>query len=241
MRRPYADRRAAMTCVPPADYRTYAFSDSSYWIGPTGGTITPLLLRAVLYISAVPSTAQRIITMYESAAVHGVRMFTGGTGLSSIQALWGGSGGYQITPQYTITSSDVGRLMVVHSWADTAGHIAIGGAEVGSGSAAVTVTQPASTTRFTVGRSQHNSGYACDPGISVVALTLGSVAMTPSEVAADAAAIMSHTRGIVIPSFSGELYRYFAEDVVTSTDWHDRIGDDCTLVRTGSPAVSVVP
>lgn len=238
MRRGLRGRRACTTL--PRDYRAHAFSDSAYWQGPTGGTITPRMLRAVLYVSAVPSTAQRVIAGYESSAVHGVRLYTGTVG-ASIQALWGGSGGLAVTPSYTITAGDVGKLMVVHSWDDTVGHLAIAGAEIGSGSSAVTVTQPASTARFTIGRFQHNSGYACDPGISVVAVTLGSVAMTLSEVAADAAAIMSRRRGIVIPAFTGELYRYVANDVQTPGDWHDRIGDDCTLTMTGSPSVSVVP
>lgn len=225
----------------PADYMAGSFSDVDFWQGPTGGTITPRLLRAVLYVSAIPSTSQRVAMAYESSVTHGVRLFTGQGGLASIQVLWGGSGGFQITPQYTITTGDVGKLLVVHSWVDTVGRIAIGGAEVGTGSGAVTVTQPDTASRFTVGRFQYNGGFSCDPGINVVALTLGSTAMTLSEVATDAAVIMSRKRDISIPVFTGELYRYFARDVASVASWYDRAGDDCTLARNGSPTVRPVP
>ena len=237
-------RRPLVSGIPadlvPSDYAVHALGDSAYYQGPTGLITTPRTVRLVLYITAIPSTSLRVIYMHESAAVHGVRVFTGNGG-TTISALFGGSGGYAISPAYTITSGDLGKLMVVHAWCDTVAHLAIGGAEVGSGSSAVTVTTPASTARPTVGRFQHGAGYGADPGVRVLCVCQGDTAMTLPQVAADAAAIMSRSRGLVYPSLPGEVLRYVASDLVTSTDWHDRDGDDHTLVRTGTPTVARVP
>ena len=238
-------RRPIATAIPSGlvmpDYRLGGLSDTAYLQGPAGVGGTPITIRAVLYIAAIPSTAQRILFMLENASVHGARLFTGHGGLAAIQALYGGSGGFQITPQYTIGAGDVGKLMVVHTTVDTVARLAVGGAEVGSGSSAVTVTAPGASARVTVGRSQHNLGFAADPNIGIVSLCVSATAMTMPQIAADAAAIMGRSRGLVFPELPGETMRYVAADIAGGGDWHDRVGDDCTLTRVGSPTVTRVP
>lgn len=234
-------RRPLVSGIPadlvPSDYHVSGFSDSAYLQGSLGVGGTPQTIRLVLYISALPGTPQRVLYMHENASVHGARIYTG-NGAVELRALFGGSGGLQITPGYAFVAGDVGKLMVVHAWVDTVAHLAVGGAEVGSGSSAVTVTAPGGTARVTVGRSQHNLGYAADPGVKILSICQSGTAITPAQVAADAAAIMSRARGLVYPALPGETLRYVANDLVTSTDWHDRTGDDCTLTRTGTLTVA---
>lgn len=178
---------------------------------------------------------------FENASVHGARLYTGHGGLPAIRAIFGGSGGYQTTSGYQFSAPNVGKLFVVHAWVDTVAHLAFAGAEIGSGTSAVTVTAPGGTARVTLGRYQHSTGYGADPDIGILAVSMSSTAMTALEVATDAAEIMSRTHGISLPPIPGESVRWVARDIANGGAWHDRIGDDCTLTATGAPSVTRVP
>lgn len=233
-RRPVSSARAS-------DYYAADWSDSAYYQGPLGTGPTPNCIRLVGFCRAVPSTSTRILVSFENASVHGARLYTGHGGLPAIRAIFGGSGGYQTTSGYQFSSPNVGRLFVVHAWCDTVAHLAFAGAEIGSGTSAVTVTAPGGTARVTLGRYQHSTGYGADPDIGILAVSMSATPMTPSEVAADAAEIMSRSRGIALPPIPGEAVRWVARDIATGGNWRDRVGDDCTLTVTGSPTVTRVP
>lgn len=236
MRRGLRARRSVVG-VRPSEYYLSGTTDSDYYQGSAGVGGIPRAMRLVGYVTSLPSTSQRVIYMQENASAHGARLFTGYLGVASIHALFGGSGGVQVTSGFTFSASDVGKIFVAHAWEDGTGHLAIGGAEVGTATAAVTVTDPGGTARVTLGRSQHSGGYAGST-IGIVSLCVSSAPMTLSQVAADAAEIMDRTRGMALPAMPSEMLRYVARDIATGGSWRDRTGDDCTLTRTGSPSVT---
>lgn len=226
---------------PPAPRYAWDWADTRYYQGPAG-VGCPLIgtVRLGLYVQSVPDTAQRLVSGHISNAQHGWRLQTGISGAGDLFGLAGGSGGYVLSPVYTVTAGDVGKLLLVHMVKDTVLRLAVGGAEIGTGSAAVTITDPGVNGALCVGRYQHIGGFSGSP-LGVVHMSISPTAMTMSEIADDAAVIMSRTRGIVWPTLPGEQYRYDAADIETSSDWHDRVSDGCTLAETGAVQVSVVP
>lgn len=238
-RRPQADRRAQAYAYAP---RVYAadWSDANYYQGGAGVGPTPLTVRIVGYLRAVPSSSTRILWSYENASVHGARIYTGHGGLPSIRAIFGGSGGYQTTSGYQFSAPDVGKLFVIHAWADTVAHLAMGGTEIGTGTSAVTVTTPGGSARITLGRYQHSAGYGADPDVGIVCVSMSGTAITLAQVAADAAAIMRSGGGYV-PPLPGEAVRHMAVDGARSgSTWPDRTWL-CAMTRTGTPTFTRVP
>jgi hypothetical protein len=150
--------------------------------------------------------------------------------------MWvGGSGGYVETASHVFGVGDVGRLFVAHCTVTTGARLFMSGAEVGSMTAPVTITDPGPGARLVLGHYA-TGGYVC-PHIGIHALSLSPTAMTPAEIAADAAQIMGRRRGIVLPMLPGEDQRHVADDVETVSAWADRIGS-LTLTETGDVSVS---
>lgn len=231
----------ASTASPRAPMYAWDWADTRYYQGPANAG-TPVIgtARVVVYVAAVPDAVGRELVCHASSGNYGWRVFTGYPGAGSLGALAGGSGGSVLSPTYTIAAGDVGRLMVVHVVVDTVCRLYVGGAEVGTGSAAVTITDPGADARLTLGRYQHAGGYGGCP-LGVVELRVSPTAMSAAAVAADAAAVMARTRGLRLPPLPGETTRHLASDVATASDWHDRIGDNLTLTQSGAVQVSEVP
>lgn len=225
----------------PAPRYAWDWADTRYYQGPAG-VGCPLIgtVRLAMYVSAVPDATQRVIVGHISNAQHGWRIQTGISGAGDLFALAGGSGGYVLSPVYTISAGDVGRILLAHVTVDSVLRMFVAGAEVGVGSGAVTVTDPGALGALCIGRYQHIGGFSGSP-LGVVHLSLSATAMTPAQIADDAASIMARTRGIVWPSLPGEVYRYDASDIEATSDWHDRVSDGCTLTETGAVQVSEVP
>lgn len=230
---------AGSSCRVPSYYAA-GWSDANYYQGGAGIGPTPRTVRIVGFLRAVPSSSTRILWSYENGSVHGARIYTGHGGLPSIRAIFGGSGGYQITPGYQFSAPNVGKLFVIHAWADTVAHLAMAGSEIGTGSAPVTVTSPGAGARITLGRYQHSTGYGADPDVGVVCVSMSGTAITLAQVAADAATIMG-SQATNIPLLPGEAVRHVAFDGYRDgTPWPDRLGL-CPMTRTGAPTFTRVP
>lgn len=242
-----SDRRAASSIDGREPlYYVHGFTDSDYYSSSAGdGTGTIGTVRAVLRVLSVPTAGvQKIIACQISSGQVGWRLQWGLGGLSSISAVMGGAvTGWAISPLHTVTAGDVGDLLAVHAHAGAGGvHLYIGGAEVGTGSGGtITPTNPGSES-VVIGRYPHAGGLSEGGHCGVVSLCTSPTVMTPSEIAADAAAIMSSGSRLVLPTMPGEDVRFVAYDIRTdSSSWHDRDGDNATLTLTGSVSVTAVP
>ena len=225
-------------------YYAHGWTDSDIYQGPSGGGRGIVgTVRMLAYVISMPTAGvQKIIAGRISAPQEGWRLQTGLGGLSTISAVMGGSlSGWDISPLYTIQAGDVGKLLLVHAWADAAGvHLAVGGSEVGAGSGTIiVVTDPGAGSLLTLGRYQHAPGFG-NPHIGIVALSASPTVMTLTQIADDADAVMSSSSRLVLPDMPGEDMRFVAADALAGP-WPDRIGNDCTLTETGSITVTEVP
>ena len=205
--------------------------------GPLGaGRWMPATLRFTGVLLALPDATHRIFASHEGAGLYGWRGATGGVtgGLSFFP---GGIGGYVETSRYVFSADDVGRLFATYLTVEqgVGARLYMGAAEVGTRTAPVTVTDPGGSGRLVFGG--YIGGGFINPYIGVHSLSLSPVVMTPAEIAADAAQVMGRRRGIVLPLLPGEDQRHVADDVETTSDWHDRIGS-LTLTEFGDVSVS---
>lgn len=223
-------------------YYADGWTDSDYYQGSAGaGRAVVGTVRLVGYLVSLPGSSDKIIAGNMSAAAYGWRIDTG-LGADAISVIMGGSStGWDESPRHTFVSGDVGSIFVLHAWCDSGGvHMAIGGAEVGTGSGStITVTDPSTGAAPTIGRWQHATGYS-NPHIGVINLSATATVLSLAEIAADAASIMARGVRLSFPFMPGEDMRYVARDIVATSSWHDRIADDATLTETGSVTVTEV-
>lgn len=196
-------------------------------------------IRLVGYLISLPDATHKIWACHEGAALYGWRGATGG--VSGGLSMWfGGSGGYVETARHVFVAGDVGKMFVMHATCQNGvgARLFVAGAEVGTITGAVTMSDPGGAGRLVIG--QYIGGGFVNPHVGIIALSLSGTVMTPTEIATDAARIMARTRGIALPLIPGEDQRHVAIDVESTSDWHDRIGS-LTLTETGDVAVSRVP
>lgn len=194
-------------------------------------------LRLTGTLLGLPDAVQKIICCHEAPGLlYGFRICTGNVA-GAISAYVGGSGGYVETARYTFVAGDVGKSFVLHLTVDTVARLFIGGAEVGTGTAAVTITTPGPTGRLTIG--QYVGGGFVNPFIGVRCLSISPTTLTPAEVAADAMAHMSRSRGGTYPLLPGEDQRHLAEDIADASTWRDHLGS-YHLTETGDVKVTRV-
>ncbi len=240
------DRRSfAIDSGEPLWY-AHGFTDADYYSSAAGaGTGTIGTVRAVLYMLSVPTAGvQRIIACKITSGQVGWRLQWGLGGVSSISAVMGGPvTSWAISPLYTITAGDVGELLVVHAHAGAGGvHLYVAGAEVGAGSGGTITPTATGAESIVIGRYPHAGGLSEGGHAGVVSLCTSPTVMTPSEIAADAAAIMSSGSRLVLPTMPGEDVRYVAFDAKPSGgNWPDRDGNNATLTENGSVSFTAVP
>lgn len=217
------------------------FSDVNYYQGAAGSG-APLLGtgRLVGRLLSMPGFGQKIIVTRAVNTGEGYRVQTG-LSLNNITAIVGNAGAYGTSEPFVFAAVDVGNLFVMHFWIDGGGlHMAIGGAEVGPPVATIGNSNPGGSVALTIGRYQYAGGFS-NPHIGVVSFSATATAMTPAQVAADAAAIMSSGTRLVLPTMPGEdlATRYVAIDALGGP-WPSRAGNN-PLTENGSVVVSAVP
>jgi hypothetical protein len=220
----------------------HGFTDSDYYQSVDGagrGAIGTVRLVGVLL--SLPGFGQKVLVNRCVNSGQGWRIQTG-LSLDTISVIAGTAFAYGESPRHTFAAGDVGDLFVLHGWVDAGGlHMAIAGAEIGTGTPTIACTDPGGTNRVTLGRYQYAGGLSC-PHVGIVSLCASPTAMTLSQIAADAAAIMSSGSRLVLPTMPGEDMRFVAFDAEPSGgDWHDRDGDDCTLTENGAVSFTAVP
>lgn len=195
--------------------------------------------RVLLYVRSVPPASLTIPLAHEGidGSGKGFRLMAG-QAAGSLSWLVGGSGGYVETSRYTIVAGDVGKLLLAHVTVEAGvqARFFVAGAEVGSPTAAVTITDPGVNGRLVIG--QHPLGFV-DNTLSVCALSLSPTVMTPTEIADDAAVVMSRRVGLLLPLLPGEDQRHVADDIAGGSLWRDRLGT-YDLTETGDVKVAQV-
>ena len=225
--------------LPPAE--AYGWADSlKYYQGAFGaGRSVHGTVRLVGRLRSAIDATHRIIACHErtGGVLYGYRLVSGNAA-NSISAYSGGAGGYVETPRYTFSGGDIGKIFVLHLVTDTVARLYIGGAEVGSGTAPVTVTDAGITGRLTLGM-YIDGGFSSSP-IGILNISVSPTALTAAQVVVDATTIMSRPRGLILPLMPGEDQRHVADDVLQVSSWVDRLGS-VTLTETGDVSVSRVP
>jgi hypothetical protein len=219
-------------------YYASGWSDANYYQGPAAAAPSArATIRLVARLLSLPASSQRICAAHIAATQSGWRIQTGNGTTDSISVIVGNAGWVE-TPRHVFTAGDVGDLFVLHAWADgSLVHLAIGGAEVGTGTAfAGTLGNPAE--KITLGRYPHAGGFS-NQHVGIVSLCTSPTAITLPQVAADAAAIMLSGSRLVLPPLPGEDTRYVARDAADGP-WVPRLGS-ATLTETGAVAVTQVP
>jgi hypothetical protein len=219
-------------------YYAHGWTDANYYQGAAAAAPSArATIRLVARLLSLPATTQRICAAHIAATQSGWRIQTGNGTTDSISVIMGNAG-WAETPRHVFVAGDVGDLFVLHAWVDgSLMHLAIGGAEVGAGTAfAGALGNPAEA--ITLGRYPHAGGFA-NQHVGIVSLCTSPTAITLPQVAADAAAIMSSGTRLVLPRLPGEDMRYVAADALAGP-WAPRTGSS-TLTENGSVTVTAVP
>ena len=224
-------------------YLVSGFTDANYFSGANSqGRDSLGTVRLVGSMLSMPTNATKMVAQRcdSSGVLRGWYIGTGVGGAAGCIMLVACGSGNKISPAFQFSPTDLTQLFVLHGTVDSSFvRLYINGVEIGSGTATGVANTPAQSTEFmTVGR--HRSTGLSNSHIAVAALHLSPTTMDAAAVAADAASIMSRTSRLSFPALPGQDVAYVASDLVTSTDWHDRSGDNATLTRNGSITLTEV-
>jgi hypothetical protein len=224
-------------------YIVSGFSDTNYFSGSAGqGRGTLGTVRFVGTMLSIPTNATKMVAQRcdNSGVTRGWYIGTGVGGAAGCIMLVAAGCAGRISPAFQFSPTDLNQLFVLHGTIDSSFvRLFINGVEIGSGTATgVSCTSALSTEFMTVGR--HRSAGLSNSHIGIAALHASPTVMDSVAIAADAAAIMSRTSRLIFPTLPDEDIAYIVSDLVSSTDWRDRDGDNATLIRMGSVTLTEV-